>query len=67
MKKGKRMGRINSMQTSSSHMGATDKIIRFDLTKWLKSIDIRRDFVVIKIDMEGTEFHLIPKLIESGG
>ena len=66
MRKGRGMGRINPVQTSSSHMGDMDKIIGFDFANWLKSVVSYRDFVVVKMDVEGTEFHLIPRLIETG-
>ncbi|KAK7289905.1 hypothetical protein RIF29_03932 [Crotalaria pallida] len=60
------MGRISPVQTSSSHMGDMDKIQGFDFVNWLKSSVRHRDFVVMKMDVEGTEFHLIPRLIETG-
>ncbi|XP_027337867.1 uncharacterized protein LOC113851551 [Abrus precatorius] len=66
MMKGRGMGRINPVQTSSSHMGDMDKIQGFDFADWLKSAVTSRDFVVVKMDVEGTEFHLIPKLIQTG-
>ncbi|RDX74225.1 hypothetical protein CR513_46054, partial [Mucuna pruriens] len=66
MMKGRGMGRINPVQTSSSHMGDMDKIQGFDFAEWLKSAVTRRDFVVVKMDVEGTEFHLIPRLIQTG-
>ncbi|KAI4305375.1 hypothetical protein L6164_028745 [Bauhinia variegata] len=64
--KGMGMGRINPVQTSSSHMGDMDKILGFDFADWLKTTFADRDFVVMKMDVEGTEFHLIPRLIETG-
>ncbi|KAK7305484.1 hypothetical protein VNO77_43390 [Canavalia gladiata] len=66
MMKGIGMGRINPVQTSSSHMGDMDKIQGFDFAEWLKSVVTSRDFVVVKMDVEGTEFHLIPRLIQNG-
>ncbi|XP_020217269.1 uncharacterized protein LOC109800798 [Cajanus cajan] len=60
------MGRINPVQTSSSHMGDLDKIQGYDFAEWLKSSVTSRDFVVVKMDVEGTEFHLIPRLIQTG-
>ncbi|KAJ1381265.1 S-adenosyl-L-methionine-dependent methyltransferase [Sesbania bispinosa] len=66
MMKGRGMGRINPVQTSSSHMGDMDKIQGFDFANWLKSVVTSRDFVVVKMDVEGTEFHLIPRLIQTG-
>ncbi|KAL3574553.1 hypothetical protein D5086_025166 [Populus alba] len=35
-------------------------------SKWLKNVVVERDFVVVKLDVEGTEFHLIPRLVETG-
>jgi FkbM family methyltransferase len=68
MMKGRGMGRnrINPVQTSSSHMGDKDKIQGFDFADWLKSVVTSNDFVVVKMDVEGTEFHLIPRLIQTG-
>ncbi|KAJ7959904.1 Methyltransferase [Quillaja saponaria] len=68
MPKGGGMGRIHPVKTSSSYMGHSDtnKIEGFDLADWLKSTVTYRDFVVMKMDVEGTEFHLIPRLIQTG-
>ncbi|WVY93715.1 hypothetical protein V8G54_032803, partial [Vigna mungo] len=51
--KGRAMGRINPVQTSSSHMGDMDKIQGFDFAEWLNSSVTKRDFVVVKMDVEG--------------
>ena len=53
------------MQPSSSHRGDMDKILGFDLANWLASTVTYRDFVAVKMDVEGTEFHLIPRLIKT--
>ncbi|KAK7387276.1 hypothetical protein VNO78_27947 [Psophocarpus tetragonolobus] len=66
MMRGRGMGRINPVQTSSTHMGDMDKIQGFDFAEWLKSVVTKKDFVVMKMDVEGTEFHLIPRLIQTG-
>lgn len=47
-------------------MGDKDKIQGFDFAEWLKGAVTKRDFVVVKMDVEGTEFHLIPRLIQTG-
>lgn len=60
------MGRVQSVRPSSSYGDNVDKIEGFDFAEWLKSVVSERDFVVVKMDVEGAEFHLIPKLIESG-
>ncbi|XP_057956236.1 uncharacterized protein LOC131149631 [Malania oleifera] len=65
--KGRRgMGRIQTVQSSASFIGDVDKIQGFDFAVWLKSVVSEKDFVVVKMDVEGTEFHLIPRLIETG-
>lgn len=65
--KGPGMGRIQPVQSSTgstaSHVNA---IQGFDFAEWLKSAVSEKDFVVMKMDVEGTEFDLIPRLIETG-
>lgn len=63
--KGRGMGRIQPAQSSS---GSTDvdEIQGFDFADWLKSSVTERDYVVMKMDVEGTEFDLIPRLIKTG-
>ncbi|CAH9129288.1 unnamed protein product [Cuscuta epithymum] len=60
------MGRIQTVQSSLEFTGKADKIQGFDFAKWLKGLGLRNDYVVMKMDVEGTEFHLIPRMIESG-
>lgn len=60
---GRGMGRV---QRSTSYMLDGDKIEGFDFAEWLKKTVSGRDYVVVKMDVEGTEFHLIPRLIETG-
>ncbi|GAB4860227.1 hypothetical protein Ancab_011706 [Ancistrocladus abbreviatus] len=64
--KGGRMGRIQQVQSSIYFTSNVDRIQGFDFANWLKDTFSERDFVVIKMDVEGTEFHLIPRLIETG-
>ncbi|CAL5353219.1 unnamed protein product [Camellia sinensis] len=64
--KGRGMGRIQAVQSSSNFVGDLDKIQGFDFANWLKNTVSDRDFVVVKMDVEGTEFHLIPRLVETG-
>ncbi|CAA3018381.1 PREDICTED: uncharacterized protein LOC104426933 [Olea europaea subsp. europaea] len=45
---------------------ALDEIPGFDFAEWLKNTVSERDYVVMKMDVEGTEFNLIPRLIETG-
>ncbi|KAG0453545.1 hypothetical protein HPP92_024849 [Vanilla planifolia] len=62
------MGRIKSLGASmnSSSLGNLHKVQGFDFAEWLKSIVSEKDFVVMKMDVEGTEFDLIPRLFETG-
>ncbi|KAK3444934.1 hypothetical protein EUGRSUZ_A00626 [Eucalyptus grandis] len=62
--KGRGMGRIQPVQSSSD--GEVAKIQGFDFAEWLKNTVSEKDFVVMKMDVEGTEFDLIPRLIETG-
>ncbi|KAL3536578.1 hypothetical protein ACH5RR_005039 [Cinchona calisaya] len=65
--KGRGMGRIQPLQSLSAVSdGNVDEIQGFDFAAWLKDTVTERDFVVMKMDVEGTEFNLIPRLIETG-
>lgn len=64
--KGRGMGRIKPVQSSDSSVSDVDKIQGFDFANWVKNTVSERDFVVMKMDVEGTEFDLIPKLFETG-
>ncbi|XP_010553127.1 PREDICTED: uncharacterized protein LOC104823307 [Tarenaya hassleriana] len=68
--RGRGMGRIQPVQSSSTSgdgfNGEVDLIQGFDFAEWLKSVVRERDFVVMKMDVEGTEFDLIPRLVETG-
>ncbi|XP_022881853.1 uncharacterized protein LOC111398920 [Olea europaea var. sylvestris] len=68
VKRGRGMGRIQPVQSSggSSSFGYVDKIQGFDFAEWLKNSVSERDYVVMKMDVEGTEFDLIPRLFETG-
>ncbi|KAM7467927.1 hypothetical protein LguiB_015489 [Lonicera macranthoides] len=58
------MGRIRPAQSSSIN-GDVDRIEGFDFADWLKKTVSEKDFVVMKMDVEGTEFDLIPRLLET--
>ncbi|XP_021716744.1 uncharacterized protein LOC110684615 [Chenopodium quinoa] len=60
------MGRIQPVQSSINFEVNVDQIRGFDFAEWLKGEFEERDFVVVKMDVEGTEFQLIPRLIETG-
>ena len=64
--RGRGMGRIQPVQSSASYAADYDKVEGIDFANWLKRTVSERDFVVMKMDVEGTEFHLIPRLIETG-
>ena len=67
VEKGWGLGRIQSVvQSSMSYKADLDTIEGFDFAEWLKNVVVERDFVVVKLDVEGTEFHLIPRLVETG-
>ncbi|GAB2300755.1 hypothetical protein Dimus_034792 [Dionaea muscipula] len=64
--KGKGMGRIKPVRSANSLASRVDEIRGFDFANWLKNTVSERDFVVMKMDVEGTEFDLIPRLFETG-
>ncbi|KAF8396988.1 hypothetical protein HHK36_018626 [Tetracentron sinense] len=66
VEKGRGMGRIQPVQSSANFASDVDKIRGFDFANWLKNTVSERDFVVMKMDVEGTEFDLIPRLFETG-
>nr|KYP45290.1 hypothetical protein KK1_033165 [Cajanus cajan] len=65
--KGRGMGRIQPLKSSGGFDGGeVEKIPGFDFADWLKNTVSKNDFVVMKMDVEGTEFDLIPRLFETG-
>ncbi|KAL6203509.1 hypothetical protein ACLB2K_027209 [Fragaria x ananassa] len=61
------VGRINhNVRSSSSHGEEVDKIKGIDFVEWLTRSVSGSDFVVVRMDVEGSEFYLVPRLIESG-
>ncbi|KAK7349738.1 hypothetical protein VNO77_07361 [Canavalia gladiata] len=64
--KGRGMGRIQPLQSKGVSDGEVEKIPGFDFANWLKNAVSKNDFVVMKMDVEGTEFDLIPRLFETG-
>ncbi|KAL2508200.1 methyltransferase [Forsythia ovata] len=65
-KRGRGAGRNQAVQSSSNFVSVFNKIQGFDLAMWLKSVVKERDYVVVKMDVEGTEFHLVRRLVETG-
>ncbi|KAM6550506.1 hypothetical protein CsatB_000314 [Cannabis sativa] len=59
-------GKIQQVNTMGRYDGEVDKIQGFDFANWLKNTVTEKDFVVMKMDVEGTEFDLIPRLFETG-
>ncbi|KAK1437024.1 hypothetical protein QVD17_02809 [Tagetes erecta] len=64
--RGSGMGRVQSAHTSTTFMGDINKIQGFDFADWVKNSFGEKDFVVVKMDVEGREFDLIAKMVESG-
>ncbi|XP_057549633.1 uncharacterized protein LOC130827799 [Amaranthus tricolor] len=64
--KGRGMGRIKPIQSHDGVSSGVDKIVGFDFAEWLRATVTETDFVVMKMDVEGTEFDLIPRLFETG-
>ncbi|CAN0879636.1 hypothetical protein LINGRAHAP2_LOCUS13184 [Linum grandiflorum] len=64
--KGRGMGRIQPVNPSGGFKGVVDEIQGFDFAQWLKRTVTEKDYVVMKMDVEGTEFDLIPRLFETG-
>ncbi|XP_071904298.1 uncharacterized protein [Coffea arabica] len=67
-KKREYTGRIQpgQPQVLQDYMGEQNVVQAFDFADWLIRSFSRQDFVVLKIDVEGTEMDLIPRLVESG-
>nr|XP_010921054.1 uncharacterized protein LOC105044755 [Elaeis guineensis] len=67
-KGGRGMGRIRPVHGPSEGVssGEVHTIHGFDFAEWLKSSVSEKDFVVMKMDVEGTEFDLVPRLFETG-
>ncbi|KAK1437155.1 hypothetical protein QVD17_02941 [Tagetes erecta] len=66
VEQGRGMGRIQPVKSGGGIVGSVDEIQGFDFAEWLKNTVSEKDFVVMKMDIEGTEFDLIPRLIETG-
>ncbi|XP_072997361.1 uncharacterized protein [Typha latifolia] len=61
------MGRIRPAAASSVRSGEVREILGFDFAEWLKAAAVaEKDYVVVKMDVEGSEFDLIPRLFETG-
>ncbi|KAK1426513.1 hypothetical protein QVD17_15187 [Tagetes erecta] len=56
------MGRIRPVKPP----GGGNVVQGFDFAEWLKRTVSEKDYVVMKMDVEGAEFDLIPRLVETG-
>ena len=65
---GRGMGRIRTAAgaTNGVSSGELRRVPAFDLAEWLKRTVSEQDFVVMKMDVEGTEFDLIPRMLDTG-
>ncbi|GLJ38466.1 hypothetical protein SUGI_0783510 [Cryptomeria japonica] len=65
----KGMGRIQPSSTNDTKIAGNRSVKTvqgFDFAEWLKNTVSADDFVVMKMDVEGTEFDLVPRLMETG-
>uniref|UniRef100_A0A0D9X385 Uncharacterized protein n=1 Tax=Leersia perrieri TaxID=77586 RepID=A0A0D9X385_9ORYZ len=62
---GRGMGRIRPME-GKKMSGEVRSVPAFDFAEWLKRTVSQQDYVVMKMDVEGTEFDLIPRLFDTG-
>jgi FkbM family methyltransferase len=62
---GRGMGRIRPA-TGKKMSGEVRSVPAFDFAEWLKQTVTEQDYVVMKMDVEGTEFDLIPRLFDTG-
>jgi FkbM family methyltransferase len=67
----KGMGRIQPKSHAAITNGSEKSVSvvtvqGFDFAEWLKNAVSRHDFVVMKMDVEGAEFDLLPRLFETG-
>ncbi|XP_078435450.1 methyltransferase [Wolffia australiana] len=63
------MGRVvpaASSAVGSDQTRVVDEIQGLDFAGWLKSVVSVTDYVVMKMDIEGAEFDVLPRLIETG-
>jgi FkbM family methyltransferase len=62
---GRGMGRIRPA-AGNRMSGEVRSVPAFDFAEWLKQTVTEQDYVVMKMDVEGTEFELIPRLFDTG-
>ncbi|KAK4431549.1 hypothetical protein Salat_0917000 [Sesamum alatum] len=59
-------GRIEGQTAEGDGLSAVTRVPAFDFVDWLKRTVRERDFVVVKMDVEGTEIRLVEELVERG-
>ena len=59
------MGRVQSFQTSTNFFGDLNKIHCFDFPNLVKYSFTEKNFVVVKMDVEGTKFDLVRKMVDT--
>ncbi|KAI3458214.1 hypothetical protein Pfo_014877 [Paulownia fortunei] len=59
-------GRIEGQKAEEDELSAVSRVEAFDFVDWLKRTVRPSDFVVVKMDVEGTEITLIRELVERG-
>ncbi|CAN6220028.1 unnamed protein product [Urochloa humidicola] len=62
---GRGMGRIRPA-AGNKMSGQVRSVAAFDFAEWLKHTVTEQDYVVMKMDVEGTEFDLIPRMFDTG-
>ncbi|KAF8749373.1 hypothetical protein HU200_012711 [Digitaria exilis] len=63
---GRGMGRIRPAAGNIKMSSQVRSVPAFDFAEWLKQTVTEQDYVVMKMDVEGTEFDLIPRLFDTG-
>ena len=59
-------GRVQSFHTSTNFFGDLNKIHWFDFPNLVKNNFTEKNFVVVKLDDEGTKFDLVRKMVDTG-
>ncbi|CAM0145076.1 unnamed protein product [Urochloa decumbens] len=62
---GRGMGRIRPA-VGNKMSGEVRSVPAFDFAEWLRQTVTEQDYVVMKMDVEGTEFELIPRMFDTG-
>ncbi|KAG0628964.1 hypothetical protein M758_1G066600 [Ceratodon purpureus] len=63
------MGRIHQHVQSGTPKLERDQLIEvqgIDIAEWIRSVASEDDFVVVKMDVEGAEYELLPRLMTTG-